>query len=67
MARAFKSAANLIDRLQWNDNCKLPPKRSFAEPIYDPDELAGVIPTDYRTPLRYARGGCPSGGWLRFP
>ena len=40
----------LIQRLQWNDNCKLPPQRQFAEPIYDPDELAGVIPTDYRTP-----------------
>ena len=40
----------LINRLQWNDNCPLPPKRDFLEPIYDPDELAGVIPTDYRTP-----------------
>jgi geranyl-CoA carboxylase beta subunit len=40
----------VIDRLQWNDNCPLPAKRSFEEPIYDPDELAGVIPTDYKTP-----------------
>ena len=40
----------LIDRLQWNDNCSLPTKRPFVEPLYDPDELAGVIPTDYRTP-----------------
>jgi len=40
----------VISRLQWNDNCPLPRKRSFAEPIYDPDELAGVIPVDYRTP-----------------
>ena len=40
----------VISRLQWNDNCPLPGKRSFAEPIYDPDELAGVIPVDYRTP-----------------
>ncbi len=40
----------LINRLQWNDNCPLPPKLDFLEPIYDPDELAGVIPTDYRTP-----------------
>ncbi len=40
----------VISRLQWNDNCPLPDKRSFAEPIYDPDELAGVIPVDYRTP-----------------
>ena len=40
----------VISRLQWNDNCPLPDKRSFAEPIYDLDELAGVIPVDYRTP-----------------
>lgn len=40
----------VISRLQWNDNCPLPGNRSFAEPIYDPDELAGVIPVDYRTP-----------------
>ncbi|MDB2554150.1 acyl-CoA carboxylase subunit beta [Porticoccaceae bacterium] len=37
-------------RLQWNDSCQLPEAREFAEPIYDPDELAGVIPVDYRTP-----------------
>jgi len=40
----------VIDRLQWNDNCPLPKTGSFLEPVYDPDELAGVIPTDYRTP-----------------
>ena len=40
----------VVARLQWNDNCQLPEPRQFAEPIYDPDELAGVIPVDYRTP-----------------
>jgi len=40
----------VIDRLQWNDNCPLRETGSFLEPVYDPDELAGVIPTDYRTP-----------------
>jgi len=40
----------VIARLQWNDNCPLPKTGSFLEPVYDPDELAGVIPTDYRTP-----------------
>jgi geranyl-CoA carboxylase beta subunit len=40
----------VVARLQWNDNCQLPESREFAEPIYDPDELAGVIPVDYRTP-----------------
>ena len=40
----------VVARLQWNDSCQLPEARAFAEPIYDPDELAGVIPVDYRTP-----------------
>ena len=40
----------VVARLQWNDNCQLPESREFAEPIYDPDELAGIIPVDYRTP-----------------
>ena len=40
----------VVARLQWNDSCQLPKARAFAEPIYDPDELAGVIPVDYRTP-----------------
>ena len=40
----------VVARLQWNDSCQLPEAREFVEPIYDPDELAGVIPVDYRTP-----------------
>ena len=40
----------VVARLQWNDSCQLPEAREFAEPIYDPDTLAGVIPVDYRTP-----------------
>ena len=40
----------VIKRLEWNKNCDLIKRRSFKEPIYDPDEIAGVIPTDYRNP-----------------
>lgn len=40
----------VIARLRWNQGCRLPQRPPFLEPIYDPDELAGVIPTDYRTP-----------------
>ena len=43
-------ARELIDRLQWNENCPAAKATSFKEPIYDPDEIAGVIPVDYRTP-----------------
>ncbi len=40
----------VVKRLQWNAGCPSAPQRSFAEPAYDPDEIAGVIPTDYRIP-----------------
>ena len=43
-------ARELIERLQWNANMPATPARSGADPIYDPDEIAGVIPVDYRTP-----------------
>ncbi len=40
----------VVKRLQWNDNCTLPQPRSFVEPLYEAEQLAGVIPLDYRTP-----------------
>jgi geranyl-CoA carboxylase beta subunit len=43
-------ARELIYRLQWNSNCASAPVRNYREPLYDPDELAGVIPCDYRNP-----------------
>jgi len=43
-------AREVVQRLQWNSGCEKPPARSFLEPIYDADEIAGVIPCDYRTP-----------------
>jgi geranyl-CoA carboxylase beta subunit len=40
----------LMHRLQWNKDCSTPNRRSYREPLYDIDELAGVIPCDYRNP-----------------
>lgn len=48
--QAVQICRELFQRLQWNKDCERPALRSFAEPLYDPDELAGVIPCDYRTP-----------------
>ena len=48
--QAVNMARELVHRLEWNDGCERPNRRSFLEPIYDQDELAGVIPCDYRTP-----------------
>ncbi len=37
----------IVRKMQWEAGSA---KRSFAEPIYDPEEILGVTPADYRTP-----------------
>ncbi|MEE4145387.1 MAG: carboxyl transferase domain-containing protein [Halieaceae bacterium] len=48
--QAVQMCRELLHRLQWNKDCETPRRRSYCEPVYDPDELAGVIPCDYRNP-----------------
>lgn len=48
--QAVQMCRELMQRLQWNDGCETPNRRSYREPIYDADELAGIIPCDYRNP-----------------
>ena len=48
--QAVQMCRELLHRLQWNKDCARPNRRAYREPLYDPDELAGVIPCDYRTP-----------------
>ena len=48
--QAVQMCRELMHRLQWNKDCTTPNRRSYREPIYDVDELAGVIPCDYRNP-----------------
>ena len=43
-------ARELVQRLDWNKRCAPPPSPPFREPVYDPDELLGVVPVDYRKP-----------------
>ena len=43
-------ARDLIGRLDWNAACPRPESRSFGEPVFSPDEIAGVVPVDYRKP-----------------
>lgn len=40
----------VVKRLQWNTQCAIPKTQRFVSPIYDSDELVGIIPIDYRTP-----------------
>ena len=48
--QAVQVCRELVQRLHWNKDCATPRRGTFASPLYDPDELAGVIPCDYRTP-----------------
>jgi len=43
-------ARELVGRLGWNESCPSFPERNFLEPKYDPDEIAGLVPVDYRKP-----------------
>ncbi len=47
-ADGIRIAREIVARLQWNRDAAAP--RAFREPIYDPEEILGVTPIDYRTP-----------------
>tara|TARA_R110000823_G_scaffold119998_11_gene244433 strand:+ start:19166 stop:20788 length:1623 start_codon:yes stop_codon:yes gene_type:complete len=48
--QAVQMCRELLRRLHWNRNCASPGRSDHAAPVYDADEIAGVIPCDYRTP-----------------
>jgi geranyl-CoA carboxylase beta subunit len=49
-ADGIRMARDVVARWHWND--KLPPKtaRPFKEPLYDIDELCGVVPPSHKDP-----------------
>ena len=49
-AHALAMTRDLVERLGWNEACAPPPPRTFEPPLYDADEIAGLVPTDYRKP-----------------
>jgi geranyl-CoA carboxylase beta subunit len=49
-AQGLAMARDVVARLDWNAGCPRPAPRSFDEPAHDRDELAGVVPIDYRKP-----------------
>ncbi|WP_334127980.1 acyl-CoA carboxylase subunit beta [Sneathiella sp.] len=49
-AHGLAIARDIIGRLGWNEHCPKPNIRSYQEPVYSPDEIAGVVPVDYRKP-----------------
>lgn len=44
----IRLAREVVAKLNWETVGNLPP--TFAPPRYDPDEIAGIVPLDYRQP-----------------
>src|SRR6516225_9889044 len=46
----IRIAREIMAKLPWNEQMPGLPQKSFKEPRYAAEELAGVVPTDYRKP-----------------
>ncbi|MEM9058320.1 MAG: carboxyl transferase domain-containing protein, partial [Pseudomonadota bacterium] len=49
-AHGIALARDVVARLDWNRRCAPGPAPKWREPRYPADELAGVVPVDYRQP-----------------
>jgi len=49
-AQGVAMARDVLGRLDWNARLRPPHRRPFAPPVYDIDEIAGVVPVDYTVP-----------------
>ncbi len=49
-AHGAELARDVVARLDWNRNQPARVAPAYAPPAHDPDEIAGVVPTDYRIP-----------------
>lgn len=47
---AIRIAREVVDRLDWDRHLTPTPRRDYAEPVYDIDDLVGVVPSDFRQP-----------------
>ncbi|MEL6372154.1 MAG: carboxyl transferase domain-containing protein [Pseudomonadota bacterium] len=47
---AVLMAREVVHRLDWNKRLNHLAKTPYREPVYDPDEIVGIVPTDYRKP-----------------
>lgn len=49
-SHALLIARSLVKKLDWNKNCPKLDLQPFQEPRYEPDEIAGLVPIDYKKP-----------------
>ena len=49
-AHGIAIARDVVGRLGWNNRAVAPARAEIVPPVYDPDEIAGVVPVAYTTP-----------------
>ncbi len=49
-AEGILMARDLVERLDWNRRCEGLSPSVFEEPLLNPEEIAGVVPVDYKKP-----------------
>ncbi|MEM8548327.1 MAG: carboxyl transferase domain-containing protein [Pseudomonadota bacterium] len=49
-AHALSMARNVIGQLDWNRRCSAPVPATGTPPYYPTEELAGLVPVDYKSP-----------------
>jgi geranyl-CoA carboxylase beta subunit len=49
-AHGIAIARDVVGRLGWNNRAVAPARAEIVPPLYDSDEIAGVVPVDYTTP-----------------
>jgi geranyl-CoA carboxylase beta subunit len=47
-ADGLRIAREILAKLDWSRQSA--PRKSYREPVYDPEEILGVVPVDYRIP-----------------
>jgi geranyl-CoA carboxylase beta subunit len=50
-AEGIRICREVMAKLPWDAQLPHRPAPQFAEPLYAPDELAGVVPTDHKRPV----------------
>jgi geranyl-CoA carboxylase beta subunit len=50
-ADAIRLAREVMAKLPWNEQLPVRASKTFKEPLYAADELAGIVPVDYRRPV----------------
>jgi geranyl-CoA carboxylase beta subunit len=49
-ADGIRVAREIVRSLGWNKNIISPAKKAYKAPMYDPDEMLGIVPKDAKTP-----------------